>query len=528
MLLSFLLAAIFITFAERRVLTYLHIYQQEEYDSARFLRWLVARRSFDTRASYLLFIIGSIGFWIVLADWLTACLAIATFLGLAFVEKDPRKASKKKLVMTGRANRIFWSASAILAIGAFALAFARLSVFVWILLVQLIPIALVAGNSLMAPYERKIQKRFWSEAHAKLQSLKPTIVGITGSYGKTSTKHLLGHILEMQAPTLITPGSVNTPMGIARIVREQLGSHHRFFVCEMGAYGPGSIERLCRLAPPDAGVITAIGMAHYERFKSLDAVARTKFELAEAVAAKGGTVILAEQVLGFEAARRFRERHTQKTIVAGKGADCALRLVSSAQTETGIEAEVIWNGASYVLRAPIYGEHHISNMAVAFAAACTLGVSPQDAIVALRSVSQISHRLELKSGPGGARIIDDAYNSNPVGFASGLALLSALNRNGGRRILVTPGMVELGEAHDEEHRKIGELAANQVDVLVAVVPDRMKSLTSAYARGNPNGIVLPCPNFAAAQDWLNANLRQNDVVLMENDLPDLFEKKLKL
>ncbi len=527
-LLSVVVVLAFLAFTFRRLLTYLHIYQQEEYDSARFLRWLVARRSFDTRASYLLFIIGSLRFWIVLADWIVLSSAIAVFLVLAFIEKDPRKASKKKLAMTGRAKRIFWSAGVILAISACAVGWARLSVFVWILLVQLIPVALVAGNLLTRPYENKIQKRFWSEAHAKLQSLKPTIVGITGSYGKTSTKHLLGHILEMQAPTLITPGSVNTPMGIARIVRERLGSHHRFFVCEMGAYGPGSIERLCRLAPPDTGVITAIGMAHYERFKSLDTVARTKFELAEAVAAKGGAIILAEQVMDFEPAKTFRDRHRQTTIIAGKGADCALRLVSSTQTETGIEAEVNWNGSSYVLSAPIFGEHHISNMAVAFAAACTLGVSPQDAIVALRSVPQISHRLELKSGPGGARIIDDAYNSNPVGFASGLQLLSALNRNGGRRILVTPGMVELGQAHDEEHRKIGELAANQVDVLLAVVPERIQSLTSAYASANPNGTILPCPNFAAAQDWLNTNLRNEDVVLMENDLPDLFEKKLKL
>lgn len=524
--LKFLVALAFLAFAFRRLLTYLHIYQQEEYDSGRFLRWLVARRSFDTRASILLLVIGLLQFVIVLSTLIAAILAIATFLGLAFIEKDPRNASKKKLVMTGRAKRIFWSATAILMISAFA--FWALPLLAWIILVQLIPVALVAGNLLVIPYESKIQKRFWSEAHAKLQSLKPTIVGITGSYGKTSTKHLLGHILEMQAPTLITPGSVNTPMGIARIVREQLASHHRFFVCEMGAYGPGSIERLCRLAPPDAGVITAIGMAHYERFKSLDAVARTKFELADAVTAKAGAVIVAEQAMDFEPARTFRDRYLRKTIVVGKDAGCALKIGTSMQNETGIEAEVIWNGSSYLLRAPIYGEHHISNMAVAFAAACTLGVSPQDAILALRSVPQISHRLELKSGPGGARIIDDAYNSNPVGFASGLQLLSALNRNGGRRILVTPGMVELGPAHDEEHRKIGELAANRVDVLLAVVPGRMKSFTSAYASANPTGTVVPCPNFAAAQNWLNTNLRPDDVVLMENDLPDLFEKKLRL
>lgn len=524
----FLVAAAFLVFAYRRLLTYLHVYQQEEYDSRRFVKWLAARWSFDKRASILLLVLASLEFAIVLSDLIAAAVATAGFIALAFLEKDPRTASKKKLAMTGRAKRIYFCALALLVLGAAAIASAALPLLAWIIPVQLIPAALIAGNLLTIPYENKIQKRFWAEAHAKLGALKPTIVGITGSYGKTSTKHLLGHILEMQAPTLITPGSVNTPMGIARVVRERLASHHRFFVCEMGAYGPGSIARLCRLAPPDVGVITAIGMAHYERFKTLEAVAQTKFELAEAVAAKSGATIIAEQVLELEAARNFRDRHAQKTIVAGRGAECALRLVSSAQSEAGIRAEVIWNGRPYVLEAPIYGEHHISNMAVAFATACTMGVSPEDAIVALRSVPQISHRLELKSGPRGARIIDDAYNSNPAGFASGLQLLNALSKNGGRRILVTPGMVELGHAHDEEHRKIGELAAKQVDVLLAVVPERIRALTTAYAAQNANGKVLPFPNFTAAQNWLNEHLGSGDVVLLENDLPDLYEKKLRL
>jgi UDP-N-acetylmuramoyl-tripeptide--D-alanyl-D-alanine ligase len=430
--------------------------------------------------------------------------------------------------MTGRAKRIYFSGFAVLVACALAVTFADLPLLVWAVLVQLIPVDLVCGNALAQPYEDRLQKRFWSEAKSKLISLKPTIVGITGSYGKTSTKHLLGHILEMQAPALITPGSVNTPMGIARVIREQLGSHHRFFVCEMGAYGPGSIARLCRLAPPDLGIITAIGMAHYERFKTLETVAATKFELAEAVAAKRGTAIIAEQALEFQAAKNFIERHSDSTLVVGRGSGCPVRIVSSAQTEAGIQAEVFWNGRSYLLKAPVYGDHHISNMVLAFAAACTLGVSPEDAVLALASAPQISHRLELKGGPAGARIIDDAYNSNPAGFASALRLLGALSGNGARRILVTPGMVELGAAHDEEHRKIGELAGTQVDVLLAVVPERIKSLTAAYANANSNGAIVPVASFAEAQKWMDANLRPSDVVLLENDLPDLYEKKLRL
>jgi len=525
---NFVVLAVFLLFAARRLLTYLHIYQQEEYDSIRFIRWLIAQRSFDKRATIGIFFIGLGQTFGGFSGRVSASLAALILLLVTLVEKDPRSAGKKPLTLTARAKRIYVAALVFVAAIAVAVCLSSSPVIVWILAIQFIPLALMAGTLVLMPNETAVQKRFWSEAHEKLLSLKPTVVGITGSYGKTSTKHLLGHILEMQAPTLITPGSVNTPMGIARIVRERLTAHHRFFVCEMGAYGPGSIERLCRLAPPDIAVITAIGMAHYERFKTLDTVARTKFELAEAVAGRNGTLIVAEQVLEFQYAREFWHKYNEKTIVVGRGEECALRIVSTSQTESGIQADVLWRKMPYVLHAPLYGEHHISNMAVAFAAACAMGVPPDDAIVALASVPQIMHRLEVKNGPAGARLIDDAYNSNPVGFASGLHLLDALNTKGGRRVLVTPGMVELGQAHEDEHRKIGNLAAKYTDVLLPVLPERIEALTSAFASSNPNGTIVPCADFTAAQTWLDANLGPTDVVLIENDLPDLYEKKLRL
>lgn len=518
----------FVLFSYLRLLTYLHIYQQEEYDSPRFLHWLFARGAFDRRATAVILVVGSLQLAHVLRTLDASALVALGFIVLKMFEKDPRRASKKKLTMTGRAKRIYFCAMALLVLAGCVVALTEPPLLVWIVLVQLIPVSLAGGNALTLPHENRLQERFWSEAHSKLASLKPVVVGITGSYGKTSTKHLLGHILEVQAPVLITPGSVNTPMGVARIIREQLGPHHRFFVCEMGAYGPGSIARLCRLAPPDVGVITAIGMAHYERFKTLEAVASTKFELAEAADARRGSIIIAEQTLDFAPAQNFHERHRASTIVCGDGPDCNARIVSSAQTEAGIEAEVFWQDRSYRLKAPIFGEHHISNMVLAFVAAGALGVSPEDAALALASAPQISHRLEVKTAPGGARIIDDAYNSNPSGFASGLRLLQVLGGNGSRRILVTPGMVELGSAHDEEHRKIGELAGTAADVLLAVVPERIATLTSAYAKANPNGLIVPVATFAAAQRWLDANLKSGDVVLLENDLPDLYEKKLSL
>ncbi len=518
----------FLLFALRRLLTYLHIYQQEEYQPLRFIRWLVSSRSFDLRASLVVLIVGILQITIYLSPEIGSGLIGAAFLVIAFFERDPRAASKKRLVMTGRATRIYWIAFAVMTGVGILYSLPSVALLLWLIPVQFIPFSLTLANLVLVPYERSVQKRFWNEAHRKLLSLKPTVIGITGSFGKTSTKHLLGHILELQAPTLITPGSVNTPMGIARVIREQLGSHHRFFICEMGAYGPGSIERLCRLAPPDVAVITAVGMAHYERFKTLDAVAVTKFELADSVATRQGDVILAEQVLEFANARAFRERYATHTTVVGKSSVANSQIIRSAQAAHGITADIEWKGQVYTLRAPIHGEHHISNMALAFVTACLLGVSPDDAVVALASTPQIPHRLEVKTGMGGSRLIDDAYNSNPVGFASGLRLLDALRTDGGRRILITPGMVEMGSAHEGEHRKIGQLAAAHVDILLPVLPQRIESLISSYRQAKPDGTVIPCENFAAAQAWLSANVRSEDVVLMENDLPDLYEKKLRL
>jgi len=359
--------------------------------------------------------------------------------------------------------------------------------------------------------------------------LSPVVIGITGSYGKTSVKHILGHILEAASSVLITPGSVNTPMGIARIVRERLRAEHRYFVVEMGAYGPGSIARLCRLAPPTLGLITAIGKAHFERFKSLDTVARTKFELAEAVAGRHGTVITCEPVLGFAAAKAFADAHADMMLICGERTGLALELISIRQDRDALAVAVVWQGTRYDLVAPLFGSHQGWNVALAFAAACTLGIDPETVRLALRSTPQIAHRLEVRKLPDGSMVIDDAYNANPVGFAAALDLVAGLKDPPGRAILITPGMVELGAAHDEEHARLGRKAAGIIDVLLPVAPDRIGAFVEAFRQcASPAATVVPCANFAAAKGWLAANQRGGDVVLIENDLPDLYERRLSL
>lgn len=510
----------FVIFAARRLLTYLHAYQQEDYDSRRLMRWIAVKSVFDKRLTAALLLITLPASLIGLPAGIASAPVILFF---ALIEKDPLRRSKKKLVLTSRAKRIYTLALLVCVLISCP-ALATMPAY-WIIPVQLIPLTLLLANLALRPYEASVQKRLWNEAHAKLQELRPVVVAVTGSYGKTSVKHILGHILKSSAATLITPGSVNTPMGITRIIREQLEKRYKYFVVEMGAYGPGSIARLCRLAPPDLGVITSIGHAHYERFKSLETVARAKFELAEAVAEKNGLVVVNAQTLDFARPQQLlKEKPEMFLVVGGNG----FQITAVEQTLEGTSVRLSWQGQEHYIEAPLYGEHHGINMALAYTAALALGLPEKHIVTALKSTPQIAHRLEVKPHAQGGLLIDDAYNSNPGGFRSALDLLDMISQ-GRRRILITPGMVELGKAHDGMHAEIGKYAAAKADVVIAVQSRRIASFVNAFREAKSEGQqIIETESFAQAQAWLAENGRKDDVILLENDLPDIYENIPKI
>ena len=535
----------FIAFAAKRLMTYLHMLQQDDYSNARLFRWMVVTGTFDKRLSLVLLAFGvlsvilSFVVHLPLPVFVVDFVTFVIFMGAAQIENDPRKHSKKRLVMTARAKRIFLCALGLITVAGIPALFIPNPV-AWILCVQLIPFALMMASMILQPYENSIQAKFWQEAHEKIIDMQPKVIGITGSYGKTSIKHILGHILKMQAPTLMTPGSVNTPMGIARVVREELEPSHEYLIVEMGAYGPGSIKRLCELTPPDMGIISSIGHAHYERFRSLDAVAQTKFELAEAVLRKDGKVIIHERTMRFDHVKRMIVNNPDGFIVCGDSAKVAeekqetshlqpddLHINDISQKIDGIEVDIRYKKTRYVLNAPIYGVHHGYNIALAFACALELGIDATDINDALRSLPQIEHRLEVKKQPDGVTWIDDAFNSNPIGFQSALALLAKLGRKG-RKILITPGMVELGATHDEIHKTIGETAGDVCDVVIVVNGQRIPTFIKGVQETGAAKMLKEFNTFEEAYEWFTFNKQDGDVVLIENDLPDMYERIPKL
>jgi UDP-N-acetylmuramoyl-tripeptide--D-alanyl-D-alanine ligase len=313
-------------------------------------------------------------------------------------------------------------------------------------------------------------------------------------------------------------------MGITRIINDRLTDDCRYFIVEMGAYDVGSIDRLTRFTPPKHGILTSIGAAHYERFKDLETVARAKFELTTAVQAAGGKMVIEEQVLDRAYARQRVDADRASFIIVGDSDTADLRIRAIEQTASGLEVTLEEAGETFTLRAPLYGLHHGRNMALAYALAASLGISRDRIATAMRSTPQIAHRLEVKRPPNGVIYLDDAYNSNPTGFANALELMQSLQTDAGRRILVTPGMAELGQKHDEAHREIGRRAAERVDIAVVVKPERIPTFLEGLRSAGTLPDIHEFETFADARAWLDRHEKAGDVVLIENDLPDLYER----
>ncbi|MCL2473861.1 MAG: UDP-N-acetylmuramoyl-tripeptide--D-alanyl-D-alanine ligase [Alphaproteobacteria bacterium] len=529
-----ILSVSIVFFSFKRLLRYLHVYQQDEYKSLRFAKWIFGTNSFDKKTSIFILavditVLAANFYENIIPLWIAGLICAGILIYMGRKEVDPRINAKKKLVMTHRASRVFGIAFLIACAMGVGAASLQIPIYL-VVAVQLIPATLMLANMLLMPYENYVQKRIIKEAKENLRLIVPATIGITGSFGKTSVKHMLGHILKINSSVAFTPGTVNTLMGVSRIIREDLLPNTKYFIVEMGAYNRGSIEKMCNLAAPKMGIITALGEAHLERFKSLDNIAKAKFELAEAVIANGdGKIVVGENVLEREYAKEFISKHRDRFIICGFKESCDLRILSVNQSINGVTTEIEYMGQAYGLSSPLYGKAHGINMATAFAAAIQCGIEPEKIVLALHTLPSIQHRLAVIPNADGTTYIDDAYNSNQKGFENAMELLDMLGREKkGRRILISPGIIELGEKSYEVHRELGLKAAKCADVLIVIRADRLKGLGDGFKEGGAieNGkTLLAMDNFAEAVQWLRSNLRAPDVYLVENDLIDLTESK---
>ncbi len=502
----------------RQLIGWLYLFQLDEYLPARLWPTALRRLRAHLRSESAL-LAGALAFAVLSLTLssglrlvpLLAASTLPIFLWRPFAIRDSLK-------WTSRARRLGVVAGAVVLVILFLGFLAGPLGAVLMGLVDLLSlVGLTLAATILSPYEGRQRRRFMKRAEGRLSIASPTVVGITGSYGKTTTKVLLGQLLdEVDNPCFATPESFNTTLGVCRAINEGLRPQHTTAVLEMGAYRPGEIEEICSFTHPRVGIVTAIGLMHLERFGSRQRIAVAKSELLSSLPAEG-LAVLPSTI----AERATLVRHLKARLV----------LVGTPTDRWWIEEEKVTPaGTSFRLRGsqgevldalvPLYGRHLLSDLLCALAVALELGRPLPQLARKLAGLSGAPHRLQV-SRNAGITIIDDAYNSNPEGAEEALRLLGSLP--GERRVLVTPGYIELGPEQEQSMRDLGRMAAEVCTHVILVGPRHSAAVRSGLEdAGYPLDQVTVVADLAAAQERLPRVAGFGSVVLFENDLPDQY------
>lgn len=528
---------------------FLHIFQQKGYKFNEYRHWLMEHWSQRVLTSehvmYLVIIAGML--WLV-SNSITGSTAVVilTLFGIFWFGRfDYYKGEqeKKPLVYTPRVLRLlvpFVILSALIPalltyiaytgnipftpyafdISHFISADIYILAIGWILGNAMIPFWIFVAGAITQPIENRIHRHFINLAKEKLSRMPDLkVVAITGSYGKTSTKFMIRDLLKERVSVCSTPGSYNTPMGICKVINNDLEAHHQVLILEMGARYEGNIDELCDIAEPDISVVTNVGVAHLESFGSQDAIARTKSTLVQRLKLGGTAVLNADDE---RVARMADLRNDIDIIYAGlKNGDIIASEIS--YNNEGTRFNVSINGQKETFTTRLLGKHNVQNMLLAIGVATIFDIRLKTMALAASRIEPVEHRLELKK-QGQLYIIDDAFNSNPVGARNAVEILSQFQT--GRRIIITPGMIELGELEDQKNYEFGEaIGKADLDLVVLVGAQQTKAVREGIASsGFPDEKIKVAASLFKANELVREFAKAGDVILYENDLPDTFNE----
>lgn len=497
---------------------YIHIFQLNSYKPKVQIKWLKARQN----SGWLYFLILAVS---IAASSLffnrpeLAALIFAALLIALAVCCRPRPA-KIPLKYTARIKRLIATLAVIyIAVPAvFFLMKSFLFFSVCAVLAALSPFTVLFANLINRPMEKAINRHYINDAKRILSECPDlTVIGITGSFGKTSVKYFLDELLSVKFNVLKTPGNFNTPLGVVKTVRGELRATHDIFLCEMGAKNVGDIKEICNIVHPRHGIITSVGPMHLESFKTLENVKKTKFELAEALPTDGFLFLNMDN-------DNIRSKSDSRSFI-GYGIDSreGYYIENLSVNSFGSEFEVVSpSGERCGFKTKLIGRHNAINICGAIAAANTLGIPLIDLKPAVRRLESVPHRLELKKN-GDVTVIDDAYNSNPSGAAAALETLGMMD---GYRILCTPGMIELGDMEDKLNREFGEKAALSCDYAVLVGKNQTAAVADGLrASGFPEERIFIADDLNSAMRHIYSLTTEGKrkIILLENDLPDNYK-----
>jgi len=512
-----LLFSLFFINLNLSMLFYLHMYQLNSYQALSHFNWIKSKIAKDIilRNLWLL-----IPFSLCFVENFIALVTGTAISYICMLVVNRKRKYKKPLIYTNRLTRLLVTTGIInlivttLSIVLFTLWQASLMLIIWTLL---LPVIIMGSNIINSPIEKHINNKFIKEAKDILESMpRLKVIGITGSYGKTSTKYFLNKLLSTKYNVVMTPGNYNTTLGVVRTIRENIKATDEIFLCEMGARHVNDIKEICDLVKPKFGIISSIGHQHLETFFSIDNIINTKFELADAIPDDGKIFLN----YGNE---YIKNKKCKKNIVSyGVDINGVSYVAENIDVSSKGTSFTVKNSRGEIqeFRTKLIGRHNVENITGAIAVSCEFGISMEELAYAVKTLEAVPHRLELIKGKT-ATIIDDAYNSNPVGAKIALDTLNCFD---GVKIVITPGMIELGDKQDECNKEFGRQMADVCDYIVLVGKEQTKAIYEGIIekKFEENNIFV-ASSFDEGMAWIRElKADKEKVVLMENDLPDNY------
>ena len=451
--------------------------------------------------------------------------AIGSLVCFAYYLYNRKEQTKKPLVVTSRVRRLVLTIFLIYAAIVFGICytFSEDKLWFYYLLVSLSIyfnwIIVTVANFLNKPIEKYVYYYYKSKAMKKMKEMNIPVVGITGSYGKTSSKNILWDILNTRLTPFKTPSNFNTPYGLIRSINNYLDKFNDIFIAEMGAFKKGEIKTTCKLMKPKYGILTIIGQAHLESFGSQENIQKGKFELIESLPSDGIGILNADDPLQVN----YKLKNDCKIIWIGIDNDADIKASNIKLSYKGTSFDVTFkDGHKIAFETKLLGKHNIYNILAGIALGKELGLNDDELKRGVFSIATIEHRLELKK-MGDINIIDDAYNSNPVGSKMALDVLNLMP---GTKIVVTPGMIELGEKQYELNNKFGEYIASVADYVILVGETQTKPILDGLKNKKyDDKKIYVLNNVVDAFPLMNKLKKGETYVLLENDLPDLFNER---
>ena len=526
MIVSLLLALVACAFCFICSLYFCYMLQLQSYQTDGYYRWLGGQNSSGMAYFVGLGILYTVAAYMITLNNSNTALTIgivlmALFAGLgALLIVSLNRSNVRKMVYTARVKRLLATEILVLVLCAVVAMFGQVAVLG--LLIIMTPVLIVVMNYLNKPIEKSINNKYLNEAKQRLEQRPQLIkIGITGSYGKTSTKFILGTILGEKYNVLVPPSSYNTPMGLTRVIREQLTDAHQVFLAEMGARHVGDIAELIDLVHPQYGILTSVGPQHLETFGDIETVADTKYELIEGLPEDGCAFFIND---GAFVKQLYDKTQMNKRLYAladeHSEGDVSARDITSGPE--GSTFTVQYKNGAFVAQTKMLGKHNVLNIIGCVAIALELGLSEEQIKAGIAKIEPVEHRLQLIPSNNGVTVIDDAFNANPEGTRAAMEVIKSFP---GRKIVVTPGMVELGEEEDAQNYLFGERMAAAADLVFLVGPNHTKPIYEGLqSAGFDMEQVFVVNSLAEASAKMGPMLSLGDVVLFENDLPDNYNE----